>query len=115
MESPLGVGCIARFLDRLHRFYAEAGDSAPELDALLCHIYECNQLGQPVCSTDLVRALRFGTLPTLNTRLTRMLKSGLVKQVVGSDRRVRFIELTPKGIATLEQRLELLHGSGWQR
>jgi DNA-binding MarR family transcriptional regulator len=44
-----------------------------------------------------------------------MLRSGLVKQVVGSDRRVRFIELTPKGIATLEQRLELLHGSGWQR
>jgi DNA-binding MarR family transcriptional regulator len=108
--SP-GAARAADWINRLHRFYAESADFTPELDAVLCHILECNLAKVPVCSTDLVRLQRFGTLPTITARLASLVQEGLVKQVVSDDRRIKLLQVTPKGVASLEARDRLLDGS----
>ena len=100
----------ADWIDRLHRFYAHSPDVTPELDAVLCYIFECNLTKAPVCSTDLVRLQRFGTLPTITARLASLAQEGLIKQVVSQDRRIKLLQVTPKGVASLEARERLLDG-----
>ena len=112
LKCTLSVAETAACIDRLHRFYFASTETSPELDALLCYILECNVAGNPVCSTDLVRMQRFGTLPTLTGRLARLSETGLITQVVADDRRIKLLEVTPKGVASLESRQQLLTGDG---
>jgi DNA-binding MarR family transcriptional regulator len=71
-------------------------------------IYEKNSDGGRVCSTDLVRERRFGTLPTVTSNLNLLTTRGLLRTVVADDRRIKWLELTKAGEATLEQRAHLI-------
>jgi hypothetical protein len=97
-----------RFINMMHLLYSEHPSECAEVDALLSHIYARNAERVPVCITDLVRANRFGTLPTLSRRLHDMERRGLIAVRTGSDRRTRLIELAQGGLDLLETRAELL-------
>ena len=98
------AGAAARTLNRLHRFYAANPHESREDDALLCHVLEHNLSKVRICSTDLVRSRLFGTLPTVTGRLARLIERGFLRQVTDSDRRIRLLEVTKRGIDLLEQR-----------
>lgn len=99
---------FVRFINLLQKLYAEQPGECAEVDALVAHIHEQNQARKPVRITDLVRADRFGTLPTLSKRLQQMEKRGLIKVNTGTDRRTRLVELAAAGTALLESRASLL-------
>ncbi len=99
---------FVRFTNLVQKLYAEQSTESAEVDALLAHIYEQNESRVPVCITDLVRADRFGTLPTLSKRLQDMEKRGLIKVTTGSDRRTRLVEVGRGGMELLENRAKLL-------
>jgi len=99
---------FVRFTNLVQKLYAEQSTESAEVDALLAHIYEQNEAREPVCITDLVRADRFGTLPTLSKRLQDMEKRGLIKVTTGTDRRTRLVEVAAGGIALLDNRAKLL-------
>lgn len=99
---------FVRFTNLVQQLYAEQPAECAEVDALVAHICEQNEVQTPVRITDLVRADRFGTLPTLSKRLQEMEKRGLIKVVTGNDRRTRLVELAPAGTALLESRARLL-------
>lgn len=99
---------FVRFTNLVQQLYAQQSTESAEIDALLAHVYEQNESHVPVCITDLVRADRFGTLPTLSKRLQEMEKRGLVSITTGSDRRTRLVEVAAGGVALLESRAALL-------
>lgn len=99
---------FVRFTNLVQTLYAEQSTECAEVDSLLAHIYEQNETKVPVCITDLVRADRFGTLPTLSKRLQDMEKRGLIKVTTGSDRRTRLVEVAKGGAELLENRAKLL-------
>lgn len=99
---------FVRFTNLVQKLYAEQSTESAEVDALLSHIYEQNEAKVPVCITDLVRADRFGTLPTLSKRLQDMEKRGLIMVSTGSDRRTRLVEVAQGGMDLLENRAKLL-------
>ena len=62
-----------------------------------------------MCSTDIVRERRFGTLPTVTSSLNQLTTRGLLRAVVADDdRRIKWLKLTKAGEAVLEQRAELI-------
>lgn len=99
---------FVRFTNLVQKLYAEQSTESAEVDALLAHIFEQNEARVPVCITDLVRADRFGTLPTLSKRLQEMEKRGLIKVTTGADRRTRLVEVARGGMDVLENRAKLL-------
>lgn len=99
---------FVRFTNLVQKLYAERSTESAEVDALLAHIFEQNEARVPVCITDLVRADRFGTLPTLSKRLQEMEKRGLIKVTTGADRRTRLVEVARGGMDVLENRAKLL-------
>jgi len=99
---------FVRFTNLVQKLYAEQSTECAEVDALLAHIYAQNESNVPVCITDLVRAERFGTLPTLSKRLQDMEKRGLVKISTGTDRRTRLVQVAAGGVQLLESRAMLL-------
>ncbi|MCF8192010.1 MAG: hypothetical protein K9J04_04005 [Burkholderiales bacterium] len=99
---------FVRFTNLVQKLYAEQPAASAEVDSLLAHIYEQNDARVPVCITDLVRAERFGTLPTLSKRLQDMEKRGLIKVATGADRRTRLVEVASGGVEVLENRAKLL-------
>jgi len=109
-EARSGLARTAALFDQVHRYYANTAGCCRADDALLCHLLECNLDQIPVNSTDLVRLQRFGTLPTLTSRLARLSRDGLIEQVVAEDRRVRLLRVTGKGVALLEARDRLFKG-----
>lgn len=109
-SNPL-ISRAARALGDMHRFYFEHPEESWEDDALLCHIADLNARGVRLCITDLVRTRYYGTLPTLTSRLARMLRRGLVRQVTDTDRRIRLLECTPHGLGLLQQRCDLIEAA----
>ena len=99
---------FVQFATLLHKFYAEQPAEQMQVDALLAWVYEEDHAGRRVRVTDIVVMQRFGTLPTVNARLKRMAAQGLITTVVGTDRRTRVVQLTPKGVEQLENREALL-------
>jgi len=97
-----------QFANLLHKFYAEQPAASAEIDATLSFAYEAEQAGNPLRVTDLVRAERFGTLPTVNRRLKDMVARGLIEMPAGADRRTRLIRVLPAGERLLENRAALL-------
>ena len=92
----------------MHEFYAKQSPETAAADSLLAYLYEAEHVGQAIRVTDLVRAERFGTLPTVNRRLKELTAGGLVEMAVGTDRRTRVVRVTPKGERVLENRNALL-------
>ena len=107
-----GLVRIASALNCLHLLYGSSGKGAPELDALLRDLFEAQVAGNLKCSADLVRERRFGTLPTVTARIAKLVEQGLLKAVIGSDRRIHLLEVTPKGMALLAARDRLFAGDG---
>lgn len=105
---PPRADAAARILSALHLFYADNPVCSAELNGLLAWIYEQNAGGRTVCSTDLVRERRFGTLPTVTARISQLTDQGLIYQDVGRDRRVKLLKLTPAGEQVLEERGALM-------
>ncbi len=101
----------ARALSDMKLFYFEHPEESWEDDALLCHIADLNARGVRLCITDLVRIRYYGTLPTLTSRLARMVRRGLVRQVIDTDRRIRLLECTAQGLELLEQRCDLIEAA----
>ena len=99
---------FVQFAMVLHKFYAEQPRESVEADAVLSHVYEESHNGSELRVTDLVRAERFGTLPTVNRRLREMMARGLIEMVPGTDRRTRIVCVSAKGEQMLENRAALL-------
>ncbi|NBU59799.1 MAG: hypothetical protein EBS23_08595 [Betaproteobacteria bacterium] len=99
---------FVRFTNLVQKLYAEQSADCAEVDALLAHIYTQNEAQVPVCITDLVRAERFGTLPTLSKRLQDMERRDLITVMTGTDRRTRLVQVGPGGMQVLENRAKLL-------
>ena len=110
MYSPL-IAKAARALGAMYRFYAEHPEESRYDDTLLCHIAELNGRGVRLRITDLVRTRYYGTLPTLTNRIARMVQRGVLRQVADADRRIRLLEVTPQGLALLQQRCDLLQAT----
>lgn len=108
MTTPPRADAAARILSALHLFYADNPDCPRELDALLAWIHAQNAIGKTVRSTDLVHERRFGTLPTVTSRISQLTKQGLLHQEVGQDRRVKLLKLTPQGEKVLDERGALI-------
>jgi len=109
-SSAVAALRVASCVNRLERFYFENPDESRQGDALLGGVLEATLGGGRVCVTDLVQARRFGTLPTVSSHLAKLMKRGLLEQVVGEDRRLRYLRVTPAGIALLASREHLLGG-----
>jgi hypothetical protein len=99
---------FVNFTNRVQQLYATHPAESVEVDALLTHLHEQNQSGVPVCITDLVRADRFGTLPTLSKRLHEMEARGLIRVTPGADRRTRLVTVDQAGLQLLDERAALL-------
>lgn len=102
---------FVRFTNGLHKLYAEQPTECAEVDALLAHLCEQTEASKPVRITDLVRAGRFGTLPTLSKRLREMEARGLIRMRTGVDRRTHLVELAAGGEAVLGSRGRLMRES----
>jgi DNA-binding MarR family transcriptional regulator len=61
-----------------------------------------------------VRDRRFGTLPTITLNLQKLVELGLIKQVVGDDKRVKWLKPTPAADKFFEQRGKLLTEAGFK-
>lgn len=103
---------FVRFTNGLQKLYAEQPTECAEVDALLAHVCEQNEASKAVRITDLVRAGRFGTLPTLSKRLREMEGRGLIRVRTGVDRRTHLVELAAGGDAVLESRGKLMREAG---
>ena len=81
---------------------------------MLAYLYEESAKGNKVRSTDLVKKLRFGTLPTVTSHIQKLIETGLIEQVVAEDdRRVRWLKPTAAADTFFEQRAELLVAAGF--
>jgi len=99
---------FVEFTNVIQAFYAELPPGAAEDDALLAWIYARNHQQRPVRVTDLVRAGRFGTLPTLHKRLRALDDAGLLETAVGPDRRTRLVVVSAAGVSRLDSRSAML-------
>lgn len=76
-------------------------------EEVLAYVY-INEVGRgPVKVTDLVRALTFGTAPTVHRKVRILLQRGLVKaRSSNTDRRIKHLFLSKTGVRIL---LSLIH------
>lgn len=91
-------------LSNLLDAFCREGDGPEEWegDRILLHLFSLK--GKPATVGELLRTQSFGTLPTLQKRLRRLLRLGLVSAVVGEDRRTRVISMTDAGSDHLQAR-----------
>lgn len=84
--------------------FAHEGDGAEEWerDKILLHVF--GRSGSVTTISDLLRTESFGTLPTLQKRLRRLIEIGLASATAGKDKRTRVITLTAEGLKHLNAR-----------
>jgi hypothetical protein len=114
IAAPPELSVVARFLSALHECYTSPAEIGRDLDAVLAFLHEQSAAGKGICSTDLVRERRFGTLPTVTSDLRRLSELGLIEQVVAEDRRIKWLKTTAAADKLFEQRAKLLTEAGFK-
>jgi len=101
--SARGLSIVARIL-AVNLDAERVSQSDAELDVLLAFLLEEDDEGRTVCSTDLVRLRRFGTLPTVTKKLKVLQSLGFIERPKTNDRRIK----APKPTAAAHAHFEAL-------
>ena len=99
--SARGLSIVARIL-AVNLDAERVSHSDAELDVLLAFLLEEDDEGRTVCSTDLVRLRRFGTLPTVTKKLKVLESLGFIERPKTSDRRIKALKPTAAAHAHFE-------------
>lgn len=83
-------------------FLANLPESVRGFDEVLSYVYNNDRQGVATNITDVVYARRFGTGPTVHTKLSQLERAKLIKMIRSKDDgRSKIIQVTDKGVTYL--------------